>query len=271
MAKFYMLVGTPVEGKSTYAKMLKDKDNKLEIFSTDGVKKDYENQNCSKGTKVGFYQAISNLLKEGIDVVLDSTNLTTAGRKQIFEKMPEDIDIIICQIHAESDEKYRRLRERNAQKYPIALTAQKLYFLGKGLQVPSASEDERIKEIRYYDSQKNEEKIIFPKESEIIKENDPKEEPKKEIEDRIDLTDKVLCAYTFLNHESKKYKTFKTLDDAAKFVGISKKGQKRFETYVLKSILNNRLAYGYMWKIEDDLPVIYVKKLFCLCLPSGVL
>lgn len=248
MSKFIMLVGTPLEGKSKYAECYKKQNDNVKVFSTDGYKKDYEEENCSKGTKVGFYNNINSHLVNGYEVVLDANNLSKANRETVYKKITAPCEIIIVKVSTPLETRYARLREKRTQKIQNLITDQKLFFLNKGLEFPTKNEDERIVLIKEFDSVKGIEKVLYSKEQIVVSEM-PLETPENNLflfdVKKFDFnTHLISIEKTAVSEE----KTFSSFEDIASFVGISKKGMNRFLTHLEKAINNHIVAYGYLWK-----------------------
>ena len=86
MATFYLLVGIPGSGKSTYAKELSKKTNG-HIISSDDIRTElFGSRHITKNDKKVFKlmrKRIVDSLQNGIDVICDATNVTP-GRRASF-------------------------------------------------------------------------------------------------------------------------------------------------------------------------------------------
>ena len=110
MPKFYMLVGLPGSGKSTYSKTIED----AVIISSDALRKELYGSEEELGNP--FEEMIKrtiDALKNGRDVVFDATNLNTKKRRHIVERIKKYADYKKAIVIATP---YTECLKRNAER-----------------------------------------------------------------------------------------------------------------------------------------------------------
>ena len=84
MTNFYMLVGLPGSGKSNIAKKMKEENPKIQIFSSDELRKElWGNENTQGNNSVLFkelHNRIKFCLENGVDCIYDATNISSKRR-----------------------------------------------------------------------------------------------------------------------------------------------------------------------------------------------
>lgn len=87
MTKFYMTVGLPGSGKTTFSNKMKN----VEVISSDDIRKEvFNNENFQGNNKLVFQemeQRTLKELKENKNVIYDATNLSSKRRKNILDKI----------------------------------------------------------------------------------------------------------------------------------------------------------------------------------------
>lgn len=92
MPNFYMLIGLPASGKSTYAKTLAEQENAV-IISTDDIRKELfgdeaiqENERYNGNTVFcAAYDRIKLTMLEGKNIIFDATNINRKRRKHLLD------------------------------------------------------------------------------------------------------------------------------------------------------------------------------------------
>lgn len=134
MQTLYVMCGIPASGKSTKSKQLAEKHG-LTRFS-------FDEMGCY--TTRQFLRPVVEALKNGEDVIMDSTHLKTNSRKVIFQA----IESIPCRkicifMNTSFDECLRRNANRDARVPDIAMET-----LNNSIEPPTL--DEGWDEILYY-------------------------------------------------------------------------------------------------------------------------
>lgn len=114
MATIHVMVGVPGSGKSTYSKKLSEEKG-IEIISSDKVR-DLHPDWDEKLTFPEVYRLISEILKEGQDVILDATNINSGVRKNIHNRLEQynlNYDMIAYYFPVNYSECYARIERRN--------------------------------------------------------------------------------------------------------------------------------------------------------------
>ena len=87
MTKFFMLVGLPASGKSTYAKQLQEKYNAV-ILSSDEIRKellgDVNNQDNNTNIFDDMIKRTKQYLSNGVNVIYDATNINRKRRVHLI-------------------------------------------------------------------------------------------------------------------------------------------------------------------------------------------
>lgn len=116
MAKIFVMIGLPGSGKSSYAGKLADSHGAV-VLSSDKLRKElygsYEDQTHNNEVFLELYKRAREFLKMGINVIIDSTNISYKRRMEFlksFNKIPcEKIAILMATP-------YEVCLERNAQR-----------------------------------------------------------------------------------------------------------------------------------------------------------
>lgn len=94
MAIFYMLVGLPGSGKSTYAKEFEQKHGNITVFSSDALRKQlYGDESVQANPKIIFdilKKEVKKCLLGGKDALLDATSIRDSERKSFLSTVPKD-------------------------------------------------------------------------------------------------------------------------------------------------------------------------------------
>ena len=92
MTKFYMMVGLPASGKSTYAKLLAEEIEGI-VVSSDGIREEWYGDENIQGDPSKIFREVGQRcvksLKEGRSVVMDATNMNAKKRTNFLRQMPE--------------------------------------------------------------------------------------------------------------------------------------------------------------------------------------
>ena len=91
MTKFYMMVGLPASGKSTYAKLLAEEIDGI-VVSSDGIRAEWYGDEAIQGDPSKIFREVElrckNALREGQSVVMDATNMNAKKRTNFLRQMP---------------------------------------------------------------------------------------------------------------------------------------------------------------------------------------
>ena len=114
---FYMTVGCPASGKSTWAEQFRDK---FAIISSDAIRASLYGDESIQGNPAEVFelakQAIVDALKQGNNVIFDATNMKYKNRMNIMRevnKFSPDYLLKVCEIFVEPIDV---LLERNANR-----------------------------------------------------------------------------------------------------------------------------------------------------------
>ena len=92
MTKFYMMVGLPASGKSTYAKLLAEEIDGI-VVSSDGIRAEWYGDENVQGDPSKIFREIEqrckNALGAGRSVIMDATNMNAKKRVNFLKRMPE--------------------------------------------------------------------------------------------------------------------------------------------------------------------------------------
>ena len=131
MQEFYMLVGAPASGKSTFVKdfLATRKDQKFTVISSDDIIMDWgrildPNINYSDAFAVANYKEVQKELNERLNsaianlenIIWDQTNLTSKSRKGRVSRIPKIYRKTAVVFELEHDELFRRLEHRAQQE-----------------------------------------------------------------------------------------------------------------------------------------------------------
>ena len=91
MTTFYMMVGLPASGKSTYAKLLAEEIDGI-VVSSDGIRKEWYGDENIQGDPSKIFREVEQRcvksLKEGLSVVMDATNMNAKKRANFLRQLP---------------------------------------------------------------------------------------------------------------------------------------------------------------------------------------
>ena len=97
MTNFYMLVGLPGSGKSNIAKKMKEENPKIQIFSSDELRKElWGNENTQGNNSVLFkelHNRIKFCLENGVDCIYDATNISSKRRIAFLNELKKFNDL----------------------------------------------------------------------------------------------------------------------------------------------------------------------------------
>jgi predicted kinase len=92
MNKFYMMVGLPASGKSTYAKLLAEEIDGI-VVSSDGIRAEWYDDEAIQGDAGKIFREVElrckNALGTGRPVIMDATNMNAKKRANFLRQMPE--------------------------------------------------------------------------------------------------------------------------------------------------------------------------------------
>ena len=120
---FYMTVGLPGSGKSTWAERMKEKDPNIVICSSDDIREELfgsagDDVNTQKNNETVFkilHKRVKQALTDGRDVIYDATNTKSKRRRQFVQELNKIECYKECVIFATEYDKcisYNRLRDR---------------------------------------------------------------------------------------------------------------------------------------------------------------
>lgn len=113
MTKFYMMVGLPASGKSTYAKLLAEEIDGI-VVSSDGIREEWYGDEAIQGDPAKIFREVEQRcvksLKEGRSVVMDATNMNAKKRTNFLRQLPAcykacvvmAVPFIVCVIRDEA-------------------------------------------------------------------------------------------------------------------------------------------------------------------------
>lgn len=117
MNKLIMLIGLPGSGKSTYAKMLLEKEPNIKYCSSDETRKLIYGDEAIQGDPNKVFRTLHNNVKkhlnEGFDVIYDATNVTRKSRKNIISEVKHIAEIAAHIVWAPYEDCIRRDTERS--------------------------------------------------------------------------------------------------------------------------------------------------------------
>jgi predicted kinase len=91
MTKFYMMVGLPASGKSTYAKLLAEEVDGI-VVSSDGIRAEWYGDEAIQGDPSKIFREVElrckNALGAGQSVVMDATNMNAKKRTNFLRQLP---------------------------------------------------------------------------------------------------------------------------------------------------------------------------------------
>lgn len=98
----YVLCGLQGSGKSTYARKL-EKEEGCFVVSSDEIRKQYPNAKNDTVFQM-VYRLANDALIDGLNVVIDATNITVKSRRQVFANIKADCHkqcVVICTPYKE--------------------------------------------------------------------------------------------------------------------------------------------------------------------------
>ena len=91
MTTFYMMVGLPASGKSTYAKLLAEEIDGI-VVSSDGIRAEWYGDEAIQGDPSKIFREVElrckNALGAGRSVIMDATNMNAKKRANFLRQMP---------------------------------------------------------------------------------------------------------------------------------------------------------------------------------------
>ena len=91
MTKFYMMVGLPASGKSTYAKLLAEEIDGI-VVSSDGIRAEWYGDEAIQGDAGKIFREVElrckNALGAGRSVIMDATNMNAKKRANFLRQLP---------------------------------------------------------------------------------------------------------------------------------------------------------------------------------------
>jgi predicted kinase len=124
---FYMMIGLPASGKSTWIK--NNVHNDTHVLSTDGLIEEYaksqgKTYNEVFKERIGpatdlFFKEIEYCVERGLNVLIDRTNLNVKSRKKILDMVPKDyIKVAVVVTCDDAEEHLNRLISRPGKSIP---------------------------------------------------------------------------------------------------------------------------------------------------------
>ena len=123
MTNFYMLVGLPGSGKSNIARKMKEENPKIQILSSDELRKElWGNENTQGDNSVLFkelHNRIKFCLENGVDCIYDATNISSKRRMAFLNELKRFKDINkVCIFVLTSIEKCLKNNKSRERKVP---------------------------------------------------------------------------------------------------------------------------------------------------------
>ena len=137
MTNLHMLIGIPGSGKSTYSKVLSNKNNAI-IVSSDKIRKDNPGINEAK-VFPEVYRLCAHYLAQGIDVILDATNIDYMVRKSNIDEIRayyRDFEVVAYYFNVPVDICKKRVEIRNLNKEELYLPVEVCSLYSRKIQVP---------------------------------------------------------------------------------------------------------------------------------------
>jgi len=152
MAVLYLLCGIQGSGKTTYAKLNKEKLN-AEVISTDYIRKNYQPIE-EKDVFPTAYKLTSEYLNKGQNVIFDATNINKEVRNknitEIKKMVNNEIDIICLFLNTNVEVCKSRVEVRNTKNGEIFIPLDVIENYSQKIEIPS--QDEGFKEIIIIDN-----------------------------------------------------------------------------------------------------------------------
>lgn len=107
----YVMCGLQGSGKSTYARKL-EKEEGCFVVSSDEIRKQYPNAKNDTVFQM-VYRLANDALIDGLNVVIDATNITVKSRRQVFANIKADCHkqcVVICTPYEKC---VKRVKDRN--------------------------------------------------------------------------------------------------------------------------------------------------------------
>ncbi|MCB9498548.1 MAG: ATP-binding protein [Bacillales bacterium] len=147
----HMMIGIQGSGKTTYAKMLKQKLN-LSIISSDNVRDERPDLE-EKDIFPEVYKRASEILKSGQDIIFDATNITKKVRQRLRDKLSalgcDHIEIIAYYFVPDVALSEERIAKRNEAPSERFLPLEIIAEYAEHIEAPEACEN--FKSIVYID------------------------------------------------------------------------------------------------------------------------
>lgn len=123
MTNFYMLVGLPGSGKSNIARKMKEENPKIQILSSDELRKElWGNENTQGDNSVLFkelHNRIKFCLENGVDCIYDATNISSKRRVAFLNELKRFNDLNkTCIFVLTSIEKCLKNNKNRERKVP---------------------------------------------------------------------------------------------------------------------------------------------------------
>lgn len=125
---FYLMVGLPGSGKSTYWNTLSKQSDDIAYLSTDEyvqVRADAEEKTYDDmwadliGEATEFvHKSFRELVKDGADIVWDQTNLGVKKRKRVLSQVPQAYRKVAVVVSCDESVRQRRLLQRPGKTIP---------------------------------------------------------------------------------------------------------------------------------------------------------
>ena len=153
MTKFYMMVGLPASGKSTYAKLLAEEIDGI-VVSSDGIRAEWYGDEAIQGDPSKIFREVEqrckNALCAGRSVIMDATNMNAKKRINFLRQMPECKKVCVV-MAVPFDECLARDEVRSRSVGPAVMEKMR-----KSFQMP------------YYNEGWDHIEIFYPKDCEMI-------------------------------------------------------------------------------------------------------
>ena len=153
MTKFYMMVGLPASGKSTYAKLLAEEIDGI-VVSSDGIRAEWYGDEAIQEDPSKIFREVEqrckNALGAGQSVVMDATNMNAKKRTNFLRQMPACHKVCVV-MAVPFDVCIARDKERSRSVGPDVLEKMR-----KNFQMP------------YYNEGWDHIEIYYPKDCEMI-------------------------------------------------------------------------------------------------------
>lgn len=130
MTTFYMMVGLPASGKSTYAKLLAEEIDGI-VVSSDGIRAEWYGDEAIQGDPSKIFHEVElrckNALGAGRSVIMDATNMNAKKRTNFLRQMPECKKVCVV-MAVPFDVCMKRDEERSRQVGPEVMEKMRRNF-----------------------------------------------------------------------------------------------------------------------------------------------